>query len=402
MSSHVSIQSGRVERPKPGCEGAISRCLADSKRTNGCSGSKPPPLWRNRSGGPSPNSNSSSSTPAIAMTWRCKARPPGFGAEARRDCAEGHVTGRWAHPRCQSFTAGSWTQVNRRSGRFRQLRDPLPCGRLEARAVLHAMQPGYEIGSRRRQYFPLRRCGKEAELRRNQDVGQRHPVFGKVGLAPKQARKFVEHHMRLRHGIGDGCLVGLQAQKARPDDPLEADDVVDTPEQIPVADIHHLVHARGGFRIGGRQFGVGQHPVEIARDGLGLVEHEIIVFEHRHSPERMARKMRFLPVGAWCHEREPVARALLKQRCENRPAKRASRDTVNDKLGHGALLPQEWASAYWANWAMRVGQPPPSLSAWRAASAPKRSRLRCSSVTSVPPPSASAKVSSTSVSKSGS
>ncbi len=40
MSSTASIQSGRLDLPKPGCDGAISRCRADSGRDIGMLGRK--------------------------------------------------------------------------------------------------------------------------------------------------------------------------------------------------------------------------------------------------------------------------------------------------------------------------------------------------------------------------
>ena len=53
------------------------------------------------------------------------------------------------------------------------------------------------------------------------------------------------------HRGGDQRLIRGRAQQPRCDDALKADHVADALEQIPVADIHDLIHPHGGARIGG-------------------------------------------------------------------------------------------------------------------------------------------------------
>ncbi len=71
------------------------------------------------------------------------------------------------------------------------------------------------------------------------------------------------------------------------DDALEADNVADTLEEIPVADAEELVHARRGSRIRRRQTRIGQHAIEISQDRLCFVQPEAIVLQHGHAPKRM-------------------------------------------------------------------------------------------------------------------
>src|SRR5580704_17450552 len=93
MSSTLSSQSGRLEFPKPGCEGAMSRRLFARRGTKGCSSAKPPPPCRKSSGRPRPASKTSISTSA---TWHFIAgtryspklpavnvAPPSYGGQTR-------------------------------------------------------------------------------------------------------------------------------------------------------------------------------------------------------------------------------------------------------------------------------------------------------------------------------
>src|ERR1700733_4705379 len=67
MSSGRSSQSGSADPPNPGCDGAITRRSLASRPTNGSSGLNPPAPCRKSTGGPSPPSHSSRSTPASVI-----------------------------------------------------------------------------------------------------------------------------------------------------------------------------------------------------------------------------------------------------------------------------------------------------------------------------------------------
>ena len=68
MSSTLSSQSGRLDLPKPGCDGAMRRRRAANGGTKGCAGSKPLAPCSHSSGWPRPASNSSTSMPASLTT----------------------------------------------------------------------------------------------------------------------------------------------------------------------------------------------------------------------------------------------------------------------------------------------------------------------------------------------
>src|SRR5882757_5816994 len=68
---------------------------------------------------------------------------------------------------------------------------------------------------------------------------------------------------------------------------MKDDDIADAVEQIPVVDIHRLIHPRRALGIVRRQAGLRQHAVEVAQDRLGLVQHEPVMLQHRHAAERM-------------------------------------------------------------------------------------------------------------------
>ena len=70
---------------------------------------------------------------------------------------------------------------------------------------------------------------------------------GKIRHAAEQARQFVEHDVRFRHGCGDGVFVRRRAQRARRDE--RGGGVLTPPERIPVADIHHLIHSGSSLGI---------------------------------------------------------------------------------------------------------------------------------------------------------
>src|SRR6188472_4536339 len=67
MSSTLSSQSGRVEWPKPGCEGAMTRRFCARRPRKGSAAVMPCELCRNRIGAPLPRSRISRSAPAIGI-----------------------------------------------------------------------------------------------------------------------------------------------------------------------------------------------------------------------------------------------------------------------------------------------------------------------------------------------
>src|SRR5579863_6026571 len=86
MSSILSSHSGRLDLPKPGCDGTISRCCAANRATNSWRGSKPCPPCSQKSGAPSPESNNSRSTPAIFIVVLVKDRGAIAIHRSRRGC----------------------------------------------------------------------------------------------------------------------------------------------------------------------------------------------------------------------------------------------------------------------------------------------------------------------------
>ena len=54
---------------------------------------------------------------------------------------------------------------------------------------------------------------------------------------------------------------GVRPKSRGPDDAFEGNDGTDLAEQVPVADVHGLVHPRGPAPVYGRQRGLGQQPV---------------------------------------------------------------------------------------------------------------------------------------------
>jgi hypothetical protein len=68
-------------------------------------------------------------------------------------------------------------------------------------------------------------------------------------LVPEQARQLTNHDTGLRHGRRDRRLVRREPHHLRPHDPLEDDDIGNALEQVPVINIHDLVHVGRRLRV---------------------------------------------------------------------------------------------------------------------------------------------------------
>src|SRR4029078_1907954 len=102
-------------------------------------------------------------------------------------------------------------------------------------------------------------------------------IAGKTWLRSEQLRKLAEDDIRLRHRRGDRRFVGGDAEKPAANDPMEYNDVGDALKQVPIVDVHHLIHARRCFGISRRQRWPRKYPVDVAQDRLCLVEPEAIM-----------------------------------------------------------------------------------------------------------------------------
>src|ERR1051325_5056902 len=91
----------------------------------------------------------------------------------------------------------------------------------------------------------------------NQQVGQREVVTCEISLVSQEARKFGEHGDSLRHRLLDRLLIWLKSHQPRSDHAMEDDDAADALKEIPVVDVHHLIHSRGALWIGRREFRLG-------------------------------------------------------------------------------------------------------------------------------------------------
>jgi hypothetical protein len=201
-----------------------------------------------------------------------------------------------------------------------------------SRALMRSSQP--PIGRLGRQRSPFRRLAEKVELRRHHQVGKAYGVAGEILLAAQKTRQFVEHRVCLGHRIRDCAFITRLAQQARPDDALKPDDVGDTLKQVPVADIHDLIHQRGPLRRARCQRRRGQDAIEIPQDRLRFVEHQIAVLEHRHAPERMPQQMRLAFRGLGRNRRKPIVRALFFESSEHGAAIRAAGHAMNNELRH--------------------------------------------------------------------
>ncbi len=188
------------------------------------------------------------------------------------------------------------------------------------------------------QHRPFRRLGQHIQLRRQQDVGQAQGLAGEIGLLSQQARQLGHHLVALGHGRLDGRQVGLLTHQGRFDQALEADHIVDALKQVPVVDVHQLIHPRGGARIARSQGQARRHPVDIAQDGLGLVEREAVVLQGRHACEGVARDIGLLAMIAGLQPLQAPGRALFLKGDQGSAAKGAAGNEVQDKRRHGVFL----------------------------------------------------------------
>jgi hypothetical protein len=193
---------------------------------------------------------------------------------------------------------------------------------------------------RRAERRPLRRLGEERHRRCDQEVCERDGFAGKERLLAQQPRQLREHGARLGHRGRNGGLVGRKPHHARSHHAVKDDDIADAGEQIPVVDIHHLIHARRALGIGRRKRRRRQHAVEVAQDGLGLVEDKTIMLQHRHAPEGMAGKVFRRLKAAGRQRRETIGRALLFQHRQHGACERAARNGMDRKFRHDDLLTQ--------------------------------------------------------------
>ena len=212
--------------------------------------------------------------------------------------------------------------------------DLLPGRGLHARAAIHPREPRGEIGRCLRQRRPFRCRGQEIHLRRDLDAGQRPRLAGKVVLPAQKAAKLFEYGMPGRHGCFNRSLVRGPAHEKRLQETLEYNNVSDALEEIPVGNVHDLIHPGGGLWIGGREGRLRQDAVQIAEDGLGFLQHEIAVLQHGHFAERLPRNMRLALVETQRYRRDAVGSAFLLKRNEDRARERAAWNGMYDELWH--------------------------------------------------------------------
>src|SRR5258706_2812889 len=383
----------RWKQPSPGIAPA-ARSAARSARS-GCRRYTSGAMPTTPSGGSPPRARLISSPHPTAL--KCS-RASAFLPRTRRRIASARY---WFSPLRPIRSDGSAAPALRAricSRRLRHLGHPLPRRRLQAWPGFHPRQPRDEIVVRRDQRRPFRREAEEAEVRRDQQVRERYRFAGEEGLPAQKPRQFFEYRARLRHRGFDRGLIGGKPHHPRPDHTIEDDDIGDALEQVPVIDIHHLIHPRRSLRLSGRERRVRQHPVEIAQDGLGLVKQEAAVFEHRHPAEGMTGEVFGRAQRARRHRRKPPGCALLFQRRQHGTSERTAGNGVHDEFRHDDLLHSlllfkrgcskaiqlVLRSASCTNLSIRPGQPPStSLRIDAPASAPMVSNLWCSSSTRV-------------------
>src|SRR3984893_1082561 len=79
------------------------------------------------------------------------------------------------------------------SSRLRHFGHAIPGGGLKAWPRFHPRQPRDDVGVRRAYARPFRRLGEERQLRRDQEVSQRHRVACEIALLTQKPRQFSEH-----------------------------------------------------------------------------------------------------------------------------------------------------------------------------------------------------------------
>jgi hypothetical protein len=159
-------------------------------------------------------------------------------------------------------------------------------------------------------------------------------LAGEIGVLAQDARQDGEHVLAPRQSRRDDRFVGRRSEEPGKDDPLHADGVADAVEQIAVVDVHRLIHAPGGARVGGGQRRAGQHSVDIAQDRLGLVQPVVAVIENGDLAQGVARKMLGRAERSRPHRRQPIGRALLFQSDHHGAAVGAAGNAMDGEIGH--------------------------------------------------------------------
>jgi hypothetical protein len=81
---------------------------------------------------------------------------------------------------------------------------------------------------------------------------------------------------------------------------------LDASHEVPVTDIHYLIHASSRLGVGGCQAGAWQHPVELAQNSLSFVQEETIVFEQAGMRREQGEPaLGGLWYGGWMRRTEP-------------------------------------------------------------------------------------------------
>src|SRR5450631_3945614 len=84
-----------------------------------------------------------------------------------------------------------------------------------------------------------------------------------------------------------------------------------------------------------------QQPVEVAQNGLALVQAEAVMLQHRHPAKGMAGEMLRRAEPAWRYRQQPIGRGFLLQRGQHRATERAAGNGIDDEFGHGLLLVED-------------------------------------------------------------
>ncbi len=118
---------------------------------------------------------------------------------------------------------------------------------------------------------------------------------------------------------------------------MKADDIRAALEQVPIVDIHGLIHVRRSLRIARRQCRLGPHPIDIAHDGLGFIQREVTVFDHRHASEGIACEVRLFAMLARPQCCDSPWDPLLLESRQHRARERTTGNGMNDDLGHDGV-----------------------------------------------------------------
>ena len=142
-------------------------------------------------------------------------------------------------------------------------------------------------------------------FRRGREVGD-HRAKMKIGQRQVGAdEESVGRRQRLERGqdLGstgeatlDLCLIGRLADR-RPEHAMGEDLAHQRPVTVGIDHADDLIHAGQGARRAGLQGGAGEAAVEVAGDGAGFVEDEIVVNQGRHPAERMEGEIGRRDVG---------------------------------------------------------------------------------------------------------